>query len=172
MELIRRQSRLLALGLLMTLAAVTWLPAADEAQFMRGDVNIDGGVDIADPIALLDWMFIPGAGAPPPCADSADANDDGAIDMGDVIFILSFAFVVGSDPIPPPNVCGIDPTADGLPCDTYGLCPTIGGGAVDFNQFVLDLFDQTADDSEPVEINDLTFCFDDDAAVFDALLMP
>ncbi|MEM7261744.1 MAG: dockerin type I domain-containing protein [Planctomycetota bacterium] len=164
--------------LLLPIAALTALTlgsssalAGTESQFIRGDVNIDGDVDIADPVALLQWMFIPGGGSPPECADSADANDDGAIDMADVIYSLSAQFVAGAPPIPAPNTCGIDATPDLLTCDSFDLCPDVMTG-VDFNQFVLDRFAETSDFTEPTPVNLLTFIFNDDPAAFDALLMP
>ncbi|MCA8962042.1 MAG: hypothetical protein KDC38_16060 [Planctomycetes bacterium] len=138
-------------------------------QFIRGDVNVDGSVDIADPIALLDWMFIPGAGVPPPCADSADGNDDGAIDTADVIFMLYAWFVPGSPQIPAPIVCGGDPTPDGLGCDDFPICPPTGG-AIDFSEFVIQLF--SSPDATPTEVNGLSFVFDEDPTAFDGLLMP
>lgn len=38
-----------------------------------------------------------------------------------------------------------------------------------FSEFVTDLIDSTADDTEPVSIDDRTFTFSEDPATFDAL---
>ena len=88
--------------------------------FIRGDTNHDGGVDIGDAIRALQELFsgVPSLG----CPDANDANDDGGVDIGDAIGILQFLFSSGSIPMPFPN-CGPDPTSDGLgPC-THAACP-------------------------------------------------
>ncbi len=52
------------------------------SDFVRGDSNSDGRLDIADGIHVLGYLFL-GASAPS-CFDAADANDDGAVDIADV----------------------------------------------------------------------------------------
>lgn len=90
-------------------------------QFIRGDINQDGGFDIGDPVTLLGSLFVPGT-PPSMCQDAEDANDDGSIDLSDGIFLLSALFVAGS-PTPTPAACGVDPTpADALDCASYP-CP-------------------------------------------------
>ncbi len=83
--------------------------------FRRGDANLDGGFDVADPVAVLAVLF---SGAPSPtCVDAADANDDGAIDLGDPITMLGALFGGDAPPAAPgPTSCGIDPTPDSLDC--------------------------------------------------------
>lgn len=94
---------------------------ADELR--RGDVNGDGGLDIADAIAALGALFVPGT-PPLGCVDAADANDDGSHDVADAIYALSALFVPGAPSPPPPFPgCGADPTADALPCATTPGCP-------------------------------------------------
>ncbi len=86
--------------------------------FLRGDVNQDGDLDLADPIATLNFLFLPGS-APLPCDDAADANDDGTIDCADTIFTLIFLFLDSTNPIPPPyGELGEDPTFDLIGCGT------------------------------------------------------
>ncbi|MFN0060522.1 MAG: hypothetical protein ACKVX7_18855 [Planctomycetota bacterium] len=102
-------------------------------QFIRGDSNADGLLNVADPIYLLEFLFI--GGPPPPCRDSADANDSGALDIADATAILGYLFVPGfvlgglvgepSDDLPSPSPdCGSDPTTDGLGCDLFPPCGT------------------------------------------------
>jgi hypothetical protein len=86
-------------------------------EFRRGDVNSDGSVDIADPIALFDSLF--SAGLPLPCEGAADANGDGTAGVGDVIALLAYLFSGGAPPAPPFPACGTDPFAD---CDVP-VCP-------------------------------------------------
>lgn len=87
--------------------------------FVRGDCNSDGAVDLADPIASLEYQFARGCLN---CLDASDVNDDGAIDIADVIFALSHLFSAGRSPASPfPNL-GLDPTPDALGCDSYTPC--------------------------------------------------
>ena len=82
--------------------------------FLRGDVNLNGFVDIGDPISTLTWLFQDGT--QPSCLDSADFNDNGSVDLTDVIQTLSFLFSGGGGPLYPYPTAGTDPTADTLEC--------------------------------------------------------
>ncbi|MCA9730446.1 MAG: hypothetical protein KC729_22400, partial [Candidatus Eisenbacteria bacterium] len=95
-------------------------PAPAEPAFVRGDCNADGGVNIADPVRLLDHLF---AGAGIDCDDACDSNDDGTLNIADVIFTLGY--VVSSGPMPPAPfpTCGVDPTVDALDCLSFPPCP-------------------------------------------------
>ncbi len=84
-----------------------------EERFIRGDVNEDANVNIADAVSLLAHLF---AGAPvPSCPDAADGNDDGRLNIADVIAILAHLFGgLGDLPDPFPD-CGVDPNAEDPP---------------------------------------------------------
>jgi len=86
--------------------------------FRRGDANADGKVDIGDPVASLNYLFL-GASAPP-CEDAADSQDDGKIDLSDAVATLSWLFLGGASPSAPgPTSCGSDPSEDELTrCDS------------------------------------------------------
>jgi len=57
----------------------------------RGDVNLDGVLDISDPVSLLVHLF---QGAPAPaCPAAADFNEDRAVDISDPIAILGHLFL-------------------------------------------------------------------------------
>jgi prepilin-type N-terminal cleavage/methylation domain-containing protein len=90
--------------------------------FRRGDVNDDGAMDISDPIAVLGFLFL---GAPDrlACAKSADANDDGALDISDAVLFLNNLFLGGFSIPEPFTACGLDPSADDLPCEAFAYCP-------------------------------------------------
>ena len=88
--------------------------------FMRGDCNDDGAVDVADPIALLAALF--GGGSFPPCLSSCDGNDDGGVNVADAVAILTALFVPGGALVTPPATCGQDPTPDSLNC-LPNFCP-------------------------------------------------
>lgn len=94
--------------------------ASGAGAFNRGDVNIDGAINIADAIALLSHLF--GGDPAPACPDAADSNDDGHLDIADAIALLSHLFG-GSGPLPDPfGECGVDPTADELACESFPPC--------------------------------------------------
>jgi len=89
--------------------------------FRRGDCDGNGVEDITDDIFHLMSLF--SGGSPPLCRDACDANDDGAQDIADPIAGLSFKFLGGAPPGAPFRECGRDPTADGLDCDGFQVCP-------------------------------------------------
>ena len=84
--------------------------------FIRGDVNADSTINLADAIAQLDALFGPSGSIN--CADSADTNDDGAFNIADSIYLLSFLFSGGASPAEPYSNCGLDPTMDALGCSS------------------------------------------------------
>jgi hypothetical protein len=61
---------------------------------LRGDVNGDGHVNVADVFALINALF---AGGPPPVG-IADVNHDGKVDLGDVFSLISYLFAGGTPP--------------------------------------------------------------------------
>jgi len=97
------------------------IPDSCQVNFIRGDGNGDGIVNIADGVFLLVNLFA--GGMNPNCNDAADANDDGSIDVSDVISILGFQFNGTSPPPAPFPACGVDPTdTDTLGCASYNAC--------------------------------------------------
>jgi len=91
-------------------------------QFVRGDANDDGGVNIADAVFLLNQLFVPGSLAST-CQDATDFNDDGGVNIADAVTLLNALFVPGSPGLPAPSpACGDDPTSDSLTCDSFS-CP-------------------------------------------------
>ena len=99
--------------------------ANDDAQgaveFLRGDANGDGFVDIADPIFILRSGF--GLICEPFCKSAADASGDSTLEpISDAVTIIAGLFVSGSPPIPPPfPSCGANPS-NRLSC-FGGSCP-------------------------------------------------
>ena len=88
--------------------------------FRRGDTNVDGGINIADAIAILGFLF--GGGEPPDCRDAGDANDDGLLNIADAIALLGHLFGGAGDLPPPFASCGTDPTPEELTCDRFDIC--------------------------------------------------
>ncbi len=90
-------------------------------EFVRGDPNNDGIVNVADVIFMLNYLFQ--SGPKPPCFKSADVDNSDAVDLGDAVYLLNYTFIGGPPPHPPFPGCGLDPTADDLGCLNYGSCP-------------------------------------------------
>lgn len=90
------------------------LEATGEHVFVRGNVNNDLTLDVADPVFLLLFLFQ--LGEAPKCLAAADCNDDELIDIVDPVFELLALFGGGSSiPAPWPDP-GFDPTP-GIGCD-------------------------------------------------------
>jgi len=96
-----------------------------EGEFIRGDCNWDMMVDIADPAATINYLFIDDwqTKFSPPCLDACDANDDGRLDLADSVMVLKYLFRFGDPtPAPGPLVAGPDPTRDKLDCKASEVC--------------------------------------------------
>ena len=89
-------------------------------EFIRGDVNVDGLVNIADPILLLEHLFLQSSVS---CLEALDTNSDDNLNVGDPITLLQLLFS-GSPLIqaPYPN-CGPDLTPNALGCANHPICP-------------------------------------------------
>ena len=81
--------------------------------FIRGDANNDGLLNLADGIAILNYLF---GDETVPCQNSADTTDDAQIDITDAISIFSYQFAGGAAPPAPFPDCGVDQTDDPFEC--------------------------------------------------------
>jgi hypothetical protein len=88
--------------------------------FVRGDINRDNRIDLADPVTLLEYLFR--RGEVPACRKAGDANDDGKLTITDPITLLQH--LLGNEPgLPAPHPeCGEDPRNDPLTCETAPPC--------------------------------------------------
>jgi hypothetical protein len=81
-------------------------------QFVRGDANTDGKVDLTDAVVILNHLFKGETVAT--CHDRLDADDTGVVDLTDAIYMLRHLFQGGPEiPAPYPDP-GTDPTPDDL----------------------------------------------------------
>jgi hypothetical protein len=72
---------------------IEWLKTPD---YIWGDANGDGIMDVSDVVYLLNYLF---AGGPPPNPMAAgDANGDCVVDISDVVYLLNCLFVSGLCP--------------------------------------------------------------------------
>jgi hypothetical protein len=86
----------------------------DVVLFQRGDANGDGAVDISDPQATFNFLFL--GHDQLPCLDAADADDNGSLNITDPIRTLYHLFL-GAPGLPAPSDSpGTDPTPDRLGC--------------------------------------------------------
>ena len=94
---------------------------ATEIEFIRGDTNGDGTVNIADPIRTLETLF--SGGAPLPCGNAADVDESSSVTVGDAILTFEYLFAMGSPPPAPFPQCGFIPTIISYDCPTLPNCP-------------------------------------------------
>ncbi len=65
-------------------------------QYVFGDANHDGSIDISDAVYLIGYIFS-GGPAPVPLL-AGDANCDQAIDISDVVYLIVYIFSGGAAP--------------------------------------------------------------------------
>lgn len=86
-------------------------------EFRRGDANLDGAIDVADPVFILGYLFV--SGPAPACREAADVDSDDAETIGDAIYLLGHLFDEGPPPAAPYPECagvvGADCAVPGCP---------------------------------------------------------
>ncbi len=87
-----------------------------ELEFVRGDPNADGKVDLSDAVGVLQYLFAGSQDTPVACEDAADTNDDGVLNITDPVYVLEHLFLRGPKPAAPYPEPGLDPTDDKLRC--------------------------------------------------------
>lgn len=65
---------------------------------LRGDANADGAINMADAVAIVNFVFK--GGPPPPTTYNGDANGDDTVNLADAIYLINYIFKGG--PPPPP----------------------------------------------------------------------
>ncbi len=68
------------------------------SNFLCGDCNGDGNIDVGDVIYLINYLYKMGP-APNPM-ESGDTNQDGEVNVGDVVYLINYLFKNG----PPPEL--------------------------------------------------------------------
>lgn len=87
-----------------------------EEPFLRGDTNQDGDSNLADPVRLLEHLFVSESLE---CHDTGDWNDDGILDLSDVVSLLGSVFLIGDFE----SYCRLDEEVDGLASCSFSACP-------------------------------------------------
>jgi hypothetical protein len=66
------------------------------SEYIRGDANGSGSVDLADAVFIVNWLFI--GGPPPDPMEAGDANCSGGVDLADAVYIVNWLFIGGPPP--------------------------------------------------------------------------
>jgi uncharacterized protein (TIGR02145 family) len=108
--LMQRKPYLLVLTAIIAFIILT---VADlHAEYICGDANADGSVNVSDAVRIVNYVFI--GGDPPDPMETGDCNCDGTCNVSDAVAIVNFVFVGGYEPC--------DPNGDNDPdCDPN--CP-------------------------------------------------
>lgn len=96
-------------------------PIPPPRDFVRGDANADGHVDISDGIWMLSNLFQGGPGID--CDLANDANADGSFDTADAIYDLNYVFLGGAAPSAPFPGCGQLENQTIEQCQEFPGCP-------------------------------------------------
>jgi hypothetical protein len=96
-----------------------------DRQFIRGDADDNGEVNLSDAVVILQALFL---GAPVSCGQTLDVDDDNEINLSDAIYLLAYLFRGGGPPgipFPEPGIDQNDPIGEAR--DIYrwpGCSPT------------------------------------------------
>ena len=124
-------TRLPLWGVVLCLASLLSVSSLPAQNFIRGDANGDGTLNIADPIFGLSYVYA--GGAAPAVLDSADTNDNGFVEIADAVYTLRALFAGSALPPAPFPMPGPDTTPPNFPAGPSGdlelrLADTVGCG--------------------------------------------
>lgn len=71
-------------------------PVSDISDWICGDVNASGGIDIDDIVYVIAYVFGNGPGPQP--TESGDVNCSGFVDIDDVVYLIAYIFQGGQQP--------------------------------------------------------------------------
>jgi len=63
---------------------------------IRGDVNYDMAIDVADLTYFVAYLFT--GGPPPPCEEEGDVDGSSGLDVADLTYLVAYLFTGGPDP--------------------------------------------------------------------------
>ena len=67
------------------------------AQYVCGDVDSSGAVNVADLTYLVDYLFF--EGPPPPVLEAANVDGEGGVNVADLTYLVDYLFFEGPEPI-------------------------------------------------------------------------
>ena len=125
---------LIALLPIIMILGVTAPMLCAQEDFIRGDCNVDGRVDVGDAIWIIQLSYLDGP--VPTCQAACEADGDGLFNaLVDGLSLFSYLFASGSPPPAPFPDCGPD-NVTAISCDTYD-CGATPPGPSDFFVFSL-----------------------------------
>ncbi len=68
----------------------------DVCEWMCGDCNADGSVNVSDAVGIINFIFIEGP-APDPM-ESGEVNCDGNVNVSDAVYLINYVFISGPEP--------------------------------------------------------------------------
>ncbi len=84
-------------------------------QYLRGDSNADGKVNLSDVVEILSYLF---RGSLLYCREPADLDENGEVLLSDAVYLIAFAFLGGPTPPAPYPVCAESPNGNPGDCTT------------------------------------------------------
>ncbi|MBN2226828.1 MAG: thrombospondin type 3 repeat-containing protein [candidate division Zixibacteria bacterium] len=72
----------------------------DVCEFICGDANTDGAVNLLDILYLIDFLYGSPYGPPPEPIETGDATGDGSVNLLDILYLIDFLY--GNPPGPAP----------------------------------------------------------------------
>lgn len=78
-------------------ASLPFTITLDEGQYMLGDVNLDGSVNVSDAVYIINYVFV-GGQPPQPILEAGNVNCDPTVNVSDAVYIINYVFVGGSAP--------------------------------------------------------------------------
>ncbi len=128
--------------------------AQGEVNFLRGDTNESGRIDLSDAVFVLGYLFL-GNPTRLACLDAADVDASLSISLTDAIYLLQHLFLGAPQPPGPYPDCGAAP-GPALGCDSFPACGGGGGAAASpvfyDNVRLIDEFPATDADPQVVQI--------------------
>ena len=96
-------------------------PPLTDPEFIRGDCNGDGWVNVGDAVTILSEFIIGPPVIAESCLEACDSNGDGmGPDVSDTMYIIMYRFMSGSQPPLPFPDCDSLP---GVDCFAFLGCP-------------------------------------------------
>ncbi len=92
----KRKSNLLHLSVILTLPLIVCFAGPGTGDYLCGDSNLDGEVNIGDVVHLTHLIF--GLGSPSFNPGASDPNYDGSVNIGDVTYLVQYIFKNGAAP--------------------------------------------------------------------------
>ena len=77
--------------------SLTYTMFVEHRDYLAGDIDLNGALDVADIIYMVDFMF--NEGEPIMLNEVADVDNNCVIDIGDLVYLVDFQFTSGPPPI-------------------------------------------------------------------------